>query len=64
MPSYTPYLLGGLGLCGLVYGLLQIDSIRESIDPMIDDIGEFFGVSERPELMAHSSFDSGMSTIH
>lgn len=64
LPSSTPYILGGLGICGLIYGLMQIDTISEAVDPVLDDISEFFGLSERPELMAHRSFDTTMSTIH
>jgi hypothetical protein len=64
LPSYTPYILGGLGLCGLVYGLMQIDTISEAVDPVIDDIGEFFGITPKSDMVASQSFDTTMSTIH
>jgi hypothetical protein len=40
-----PLTLSVVGVCGLVYGLMQITSVRSFMNPVIDDVGEFFGLS-------------------
>ncbi len=38
--------LSVLGFCGLIYGLMQIDTVSEMVDPVIHDVGEFFGLED------------------
>jgi hypothetical protein len=45
LPSWMPVTLGIVGLCGAVYGLMQITSVRSFMSPVIDDVGEFFGLT-------------------
>lgn len=45
LPSWMPLTLSVVGVCGLVYGLMQISSVRSFMNPVIDDVGEFFGLS-------------------
>ena len=40
-----PVTLSIVGVCGLVYGLMQISSVRSFMEPVIDDVGEFFGLT-------------------
>ena len=46
MPGWVTLSLGILGACGLVYGLMQIETISDFVDPVIHDVGDFFGLTE------------------
>ena len=46
MPGWLPYAIGGVCLSGLVYGLMQIDSVNDFVQPVIDDVSDFFGLSD------------------
>src|SRR4051812_1392024 len=46
MPGWATLSLGILGACGLVYGLMQIETVSEFMDPVIHDVGDFFGLTE------------------
>src|SRR4051812_36871906 len=46
MPGWATLSLGILGACGLVYGLMQIETVSDFMDPVIHDVGDFFGLTE------------------
>ena len=46
LPTWATLSLGILGTCGLVYGLMQIEMVNDFMDPVIHDVGEFFGLAE------------------
>lgn len=52
MPSWLMYSLGGVGVIGLIYGLNQIESVRDFMSPVVDPVTDFFGLGE----------DSGIDT--
>ena len=52
LPSWVPISLGILGACGLVYGLMQLESVSDFMDPVIHDVGDFFGLTEEEGIDA------------
>lgn len=46
MPSWLVISLGCVGAVSLIYGLMQLDIVSDFMDPVIQDVGEFFGLSE------------------
>ena len=46
IPGWVPISLGVASVCGLIYGLMQLDSVSDFMDPVIHDVGEFFGLSD------------------
>ena len=38
--------LGMAAFGGMVYGLMQFDKVRIFLNPVIHDVGEFFGLTE------------------
>jgi hypothetical protein len=47
-----PYAIGAVCLSGAVYGLMQLKSVSDFVEPLIDDVGSFFGLGD----------DSGIDT--
>jgi hypothetical protein len=46
MPGWLTISLGCVALGGLVYGLMQIEVVSEFMDPVVHDVGEFFGLTD------------------
>lgn len=46
MPTWLTVSLGCVSLGGLVYGLMQLEVISEFMDPVVHDVGEFFGLTD------------------
>jgi hypothetical protein len=46
--------LGVAAFGGLVFGLMQLDAVSDIMDPVIHDVGEFFGLTE----------DNGIDTMN
>ncbi len=46
IPLWTAASLGIAAISGIVYGLMQFDRIRLFMNPVIHDVGEFFGLTE------------------
>lgn|GEM_PF-2299058 len=46
MPMWLGLTLSCVGLGGLIFGLMQIDSVSDAVEPVVHDVGEFFGLTE------------------
>ena len=66
LPSWIPISLGVLGACGLVYGLMQLETVSDFMDPVIHDVGDFFGLTEDEGIdvtnITHDRMYSGISS--
>jgi hypothetical protein len=66
LPTWVPISLGIVGVCGLVYGLMQLDTVSDFMDPVIHDVGEFFGLTEEEGIDAtnitHDRMYSGIGS--
>jgi hypothetical protein len=49
MPSWVPWAAVGLGLCALIYGLAQIESVREFARTATEPISDLFDDDEEDE---------------
>jgi hypothetical protein len=54
LPLWASVSLGCAAFGGLVYGLMQFDSVSDMLDPVIHDVGEFFGLTD----------DNGIDTMN
>jgi len=54
LPLWASVSLGCAALGGLVYGLMQFDSVSDMMDPVIHDVGDFFGLTD----------DNGIDTMN
>ena len=46
IPGWVPWALGGVAVCAICYGLLQIDSVRDLLDRATEPIKDFFSGDE------------------
>ena len=49
IPGWVPWAIGGLGLCAIVYGLLQLESVREFARGITDPVSDFLSGDEFDE---------------
>jgi hypothetical protein len=42
LPSWLPWVLGGVGVGALIYGLMQINAVSEFLTPVTEPITDFF----------------------
>lgn len=66
LPTWVPISLGIVSVCGLVYGLMQLDTVSDFMDPMIHDVGEFFGLTDEEGIdstnITHDRMYSGIGS--
>ncbi|MDP4198298.1 MAG: hypothetical protein Q8922_05285 [Bacteroidota bacterium] len=63
MPPWLAISLGCVGVGTLLYGVMQFDAVSDFMDPVIHDVGEFFGLSEDgidTENITHDRFYRGI----
>jgi hypothetical protein len=46
MPSWVPWAAVGIGACALIYGLFQIDAVRNFASDIGDSVSDFVGGEE------------------
>ena len=46
LPIWVPISLGAAAIGGLVFAFLRSDSLRIKLNPLLHDVGEFFGLTE------------------
>jgi hypothetical protein len=46
-----------------VYGLMQLDVVSDFMDPVVHDVGEFFGLTEEGIDTANITHDRTYSTV-
>lgn len=51
LPGWVPWALGGVAVCAICYGLLQIDSVRDFLNRAADPIKDFFSGDEFEEAI-------------
>jgi len=49
LPGWVPYAIGGLGLCALIYGLFQIESVRDFVKDSFEPVSDFLSGDEFEE---------------
>jgi hypothetical protein len=49
LPSWTPWVIGGIGLCAIVYGLFQLESVRDFSRGITEPISDFLSGDEFEE---------------
>ena len=46
LPPWVPIALGIAAVGGAIYALLRSDSLRIRLNPLLHDVGEFFGLTD------------------
>src|SRR5438445_530557 len=46
LPGWVPWAIGGVGVCAIVYGLLQIESVRNYLSEAFEPVGDFLSGEE------------------
>jgi|SRR5665213_3052269 len=49
LPGWVPWAIGGIGLCAIIYGLFQIESVREFAGGVTEPISDFLSGDEFEE---------------
>ncbi|HET6402148.1 MAG TPA: hypothetical protein VFH95_12210 [Candidatus Kapabacteria bacterium] len=49
LPGWIPWAIGGIGLCAIVYGLFQIESIRDFARDLTEPVSDFLSGDEFEE---------------
>ena len=49
LPGWMPWAIGGIGLCAIVYGLFQLESVRDFMRGVTDPINDFLSGDEFDE---------------
>jgi hypothetical protein len=49
LPRWVPWTIGSIGVCAIVYGLFQLESVRDFMRGMTDPISDFLSGDEFEE---------------
>jgi hypothetical protein len=55
LPGWAPYAITVVSICGLVYGLMQVAAVSEFVEPIMDDVSEFLGLSDDDDMESITS---------
>jgi hypothetical protein len=49
LPGWVPWAIGGIGVCAIVYGLFQLESVRDFMSGVTEPISDFLSGDEFEE---------------